>query len=57
MYICMGDCIHPATYNTAIMVAIATLLPDCSYSNGTFTVLVSALNAALLNDMSASDNA
>jgi hypothetical protein len=40
-----------------IMVAIATLLPGCSYASGTFTVPVSALNAALINDMTASDSA
>jgi hypothetical protein len=39
------------------MVAIATLLPGCSYASGTFTVPVSALNAALINDMTASDSA
>jgi hypothetical protein len=39
------------------MVAVATLLPGCSYASGTFTVPVSALNAALINDMTASDSA
>lgn len=39
------------------MVAIATLLPGCSYSSGTFSIPVSALNSVLSTDMTASDSA
>lgn len=39
------------------MVAIATLIPGASYSSGTFSIPVSAMNNILSTDMTASDSA
>lgn len=39
------------------MVAIGTLIPGCTYSSGTFSIPVSALNNVLSTDMTASDSA